>query len=119
MLVKPVRRWKVPYRPLRLVVTATTDDASASMLVDEFVGPLSDVPDQVLDAERTGSLGMIVHWVRPSQFAPLFGYRHRCSIPTIAPWIQPRVAALTGILPFPLVRKPLSRPSRIRAGILQ
>src|SRR6202012_4784881 len=55
VLIEPIRLREVPYRSLRLIKTAATQNSAARMLVDVFVGPLPDVADQIHHSKRARS----------------------------------------------------------------
>src|ERR1700722_7375410 len=119
MLVQTVRWRKVPPRTLRLIVTPSAQGASAGVFINEFVGPLPDITDKVFYAKRASRLGMRIHRIGPSQLTFLVRVGYSCSVPNIAPWVEPSIATLRCVLPFPFVRKALRRPDGICASIFE
>src|ERR1041384_5176235 len=66
VLIQAVRLREVPHGSLGLIIASSSQHGGAGMLVQKFVGPLPDVADQVLHAERTCPLRMSIHSIRTS-----------------------------------------------------
>src|SRR5208283_1138194 len=80
------------------------------MRVFEHVGPLPDVADQVHHTERAYALGMSGHVIRAGQIPSLVWFWNGRVAPGVSPRVAASIAALRGVLPFPLVRQTFTSP---------
>ncbi len=104
---------------MRLVVAAAAKDGGAGVLVSKFLGPLPDVADQVLHAERACSERVSVNVVGSAQGPAFLGDGYSRIIPRLTPGIDALVGPLCGILPFPFVRQTFSGPCSVGAGVFE
>src|SRR5271157_5756319 len=119
MLAQLIGLRKIPNRALRLVITASSKNPPASFLVLKFLPPPPPLSGPVHYAKRACPLRVRVHCIR-SAHGSVFVHGWNCvGIPRVAPGICTSIRPLGRILPLPLVRQTLPRPSRVGARILQ
>src|SRR5258708_21054000 len=95
------------------------ENSRTSVFVLVLVSPLPDIPYQVHNTERTGPLRVTSDIGRRAQGSSRVGRGYGSRFPCVSPRVNTVVRSLSRVLPFPLVRKPLSSPRRIRASVFQ
>jgi hypothetical protein len=63
MLVKIIGLGEIPNRSCRLVIASTSEDGGTCVLIGILIGPLPDIPDEILYAKRAGAARMRVYRV--------------------------------------------------------
>src|SRR5216684_5098281 len=117
MLVELIGLWKIPYGSLRLVITATPQDAPSRMLILKFFGPLPHVSYQVHHREWACTERVRVDRIGTPHGSSFLRHWNSISIPCVSPGIYASVRTLCRVLPFPFVWQTLSRPRRISSSI--
>ena len=103
MLVQLVGLREVPDRALRPIVAAATENAAASVVVDELLRPLPHISDHIHHSKWTGSFRVCVHRIWTSHAARFIGHWNGTLVPLVAPRVETSIRALRCILPLPLV----------------
>lgn len=119
MFVQLVSLRKIPMGSLRLVMAAAAQDCGARTIIEPFVSPLPDIPYKVFDAERTGTGGMSAKLSSATHIMSTIRGRDSGGIPLVAPGVRSSVGTLGRILPFPLMRKPLTSPFRVGTSVVE
>src|SRR5260370_40942303 len=119
MLVELICLWKIPYGSLRLVITATPQDASSRVLILKFFGPLPHVSYQVHHREWACTQRVRIDRIRTPHGSSFVRHWNGLSIPCVSPGIHASISALCCILPFPFVRQTFSRPRGISSSIFK
>src|SRR5271170_399182 len=110
---------EIPHGALRLVIASSAHNAGARVFILKLVGPLPDVAEQIHHAHGTCSFGVRGNIIRAAQITSLIGLGNRCCVPIVSPGINPRICALSGILPFPLMGQALPCPAAVGASVLE
>src|SRR3569833_1575031 len=119
-------------------MAAASKNCCAGVVVGIFIGPLPDVSNHVHYAEGAGATRMSVNIAGlrhdPAIVRWWCGRGHRIELPrtrvgattgdrrepvALAPGVDATIAALSGVLPFPLVGQALARPASIVARIFK
>src|SRR5216684_3571518 len=119
MLVELICLWKIPDGSLRLVITATPQDASPRVLILKFFGPLPHISYQVHHREWACAQRVRVDRIRTPHGSSFVRHWHGVSIPCVSPWIHASIRTLCRILPLPFMRQTLSRPRSISSSIFK
>src|SRR5258708_7306988 len=119
MLVELICLWKIPDGSLRLVITATPQDASPRVLILKFFGPLPHISYQVHHREWACTQRVRVDRIRTPHGSSFLRHWNGVSIPCVSPGVHAAISALCRILPFPFVREAFSRPRGISSSIFK
>src|SRR5579862_4518700 len=118
MFIQTIRLREIPDWAQRAVGRSPANNRSSGMGVAVFVCPLRDITLKVQNPERTRTCGKLTHIRGRVHGGAIIHSRKPLTIPVVSPRIQPIVRRLGGILPLPFVRKTLTGPDSVSAGIL-